>query len=108
MINRHYAGRLLGEKLDGNCVMCADKGYFALRLNRLKSPEEWTPKRQGLSFLFPKGGVGYYVSGPVAERLSTGDVLVFSGRQAGRMKVLEWGAPVGALSGAARKRSKTC
>ena len=87
--------------------MC-EEGYLAVRLNRRKSSEEWTPKRQGLSFLFPKGGGGYYVSGPVAERLSTGDVLVFSGRHAGRMEFLEWGTPVGALSGAARKRSKTC
>ena len=107
MINRHCAGRLFGEKLDGNCLMC-DEGYLALRLNRRKSPEEWTLKRQGLSFLFPNGGGGKYVSGPVAERLSTGDVLVLNGRQAGRMEFLEWGAPVGALSGAARKRQERC
>ena len=85
-----------------------EERYLTLRLNRRKSPEEWTPKRQGLSFLFPKGDVGEYVSRPIAERLSTGDVLVFNGRQAGRMEFLEWGAPVGALSGAARKRQKRC
>lgn len=65
--------------------------YLALRLNRLKSPEEWTPKGQGLSFLFPKGGVGKYVSGPVAERLSTGDVLVLNGAEAGKVCALNGG-----------------
>jgi hypothetical protein len=59
-----------------------DEDSLALRLNLLKSPEEWTPKREGLSFLFPNGGAGEYVSGRVAKRLSPGDVLVLNGRLA--------------------------
>jgi hypothetical protein len=68
-----------------------DEDSLALRLNVLKSPEEWAPKRQGLTFLFPNGGVGKYVSGPVAEPLSTGDVLVLNGRRAGRVCALRKG-----------------
>ncbi|MGO8928294.1 MAG: helix-turn-helix transcriptional regulator [Limisphaerales bacterium] len=71
-----------------------DQDYLALRLIRLKSPEEWTPERQGLSFLFPKRGVGYYVSGRVAERLSTGDVLVIKGHQTGKVCALKRGEMV--------------
>lgn len=60
----------------------------------MKSSGEWTPKGQGLSFLFAKEGVGKYVSGPVAERLSPGDVLVFDGRQAGKVWALNGGETV--------------
>jgi len=68
-----------------------DQDYLALRLNRLESTEEWVPQGQGLFFLFPKAGVGEYVSGPVTERASTGDVLVFSGREAGKVRALNGG-----------------
>ena len=72
-----------------------DEDSLALRLNLLKSPEEWAPKREGLSFLFPNGGAGEYVSGRVAKRLSPGDVLVLNGRRAGKVRALKRGeAPV--------------
>jgi AraC-like DNA-binding protein len=68
-----------------------DEDSLALRLNLLKSPEEWTPKREGLSFLFPNGGAGEYVSGRGAKRLSPGDVLVLNGRRAGKLRALKKG-----------------
>lgn len=72
-----------------------DEDYLTLRLDRLKSPKEWTPKREGLSCLFPNGGAGEYVSGRVAKRLSPGDVLVLNGRRAGKLRALKRGeAPV--------------
>jgi AraC-like DNA-binding protein len=71
-----------------------DQDYLALQLNRLQSPGEWTPNGQGLSFLFPKEGVGKYVSGPVAERLSPGDALVFNGRRAGKICAVNGGETV--------------
>jgi AraC-like DNA-binding protein len=66
-----------------------DEDYLNLRLDRLKSPEVWTPKRQELSFLLPKRGAGKYVSGPDAGRFSKGDVLVFNGRGAGKVCALK-------------------
>jgi AraC-like DNA-binding protein len=53
-----------------------NQDYLTVRLVRLKPSEEWSNERGRLSFIFPKGGHGRYVSGPVAHRLSPGDVLV--------------------------------
>jgi len=51
-------------------------GPLSLQLVRLKSPAEWTLKKEGLAFVFPNAGCGKYFVGPVARRLAPGDVLV--------------------------------
>src|ERR1017187_3955707 len=53
--------------------------HLTLRLVRLKPSEKWIPIADGLSFVFPKGGGGKYVSKAVAQRLAPGDVLVLNG-----------------------------
>jgi len=52
--------------------------HLTLRLIRLKSPEEWPHKRNGLCFVFPKGGAGKCQAGNVVQALSPGDVLVLN------------------------------
>src|ERR1017187_5305929 len=64
-----------------------DQNYFALRLVRLKPSEEWSSQKEGLCFIFPKGGVGQYVSGSAAQRLVPGDILVCEGSPEGRLSV---------------------
>jgi len=64
-----------------------DQDYFALRLVRLKASEEWSPQKDGLCFIFPKGGVGQYIGGSTAQRLVPGDVLVWEGSPGGRLCV---------------------
>jgi len=63
-----------------------DQDYFALRLVRLKSAEEWSPQKQALSFMFIKGGVGQCVNGSTAQRLGPGDVLVAEGGPGNRLR----------------------
>ena len=53
--------------------------YLTLRLVRLKAPDEWVSKQLGLCFLFPKGGAGKCLCGPLNQRLAPGDVLVMGG-----------------------------
>lgn len=53
--------------------------YLTLRLVRLKPREEWINKQGGLSFVFPKGGAGKCLCGPLNQRLASGDVLVLDG-----------------------------
>jgi len=53
--------------------------YLALRLVRLKAPDEWPMSQEGLSFVFLKGGSGKYVSGQAQQRVAPGDVLVVEG-----------------------------
>ena len=53
--------------------------YLTLRLVRLKAPDEWVSKLDGLCFLFPKGGAGKCLCGPLNQRLAPGDVLVMDG-----------------------------
>lgn len=53
-----------------------DEEFFSLRLVRLKSPEEWPTQGDGLCFVFPKDGVGYYVDGSNVQSLMPGDILV--------------------------------
>ena len=62
-----------------------DQDYFALRLVRLKSSEEWLPHKEGLCFIFPKGGIGQCVNGAVTQRLAPGDILVWEGSPGGRI-----------------------
>ena len=64
-----------------------DQDYFALRLVRLKSSEEWSSQNEGLCFIFPKGGAGQYVNGSAAQRLVPGDILVWKGSPGGRLCV---------------------
>jgi len=59
--------------------------YLTLRLVRLKPPEEWINKQSGLSFVFPKGGAGKCLCGPLDQRLSPGDVLVLDGAVGGKL-----------------------
>src|ERR1035437_6425159 len=53
--------------------------YLALRMVRLKPPEEWLNKQAGLAFVFPKGGAGKCLAGTFNQRLAPGDVLVLDG-----------------------------
>jgi len=62
-----------------------DQDYFALRLVRLKSSEEWSPQKEGLCFIFAKGGVGRCVNGAATQRLAPGDILVWEGAAGGRV-----------------------
>jgi AraC-like DNA-binding protein len=59
--------------------------YLNLRLIRLKPPEEWITKPDGLCFVFPRGGAGKCLCGPLNQRLAPGDVLVLDGAAAGRL-----------------------
>ena len=53
--------------------------HLTLRLVHLKPSEKWVHGANGLSFVFPKGGGGKYVSTEVTHRLAPGDVLVLNG-----------------------------
>ena len=59
--------------------------YLTLRLVRLKSSEEWTLSREGLSFVFFKGGSGMYVFGSNSQPLAPGDVIVMHGESGGKL-----------------------
>ena len=52
--------------------------YLCLRLVRLKSAEDWSLKREGLSILFPKGGLGTIASNAAPQRIAVGDVVVIN------------------------------
>jgi AraC-like DNA-binding protein len=62
-----------------------------LRLVRLKAGEEWLNKGDGLVFIFPKGGLGRYVSGSLTQRLAVGDVLVLNASIGGKLCTPEKG-----------------
>ena len=64
-----------------------DQDYFALRLVRLKSSDEWSFQKEGLCFIFPKEGVGQHVNGSASQRLVPGDVLVWDASSGGRLCV---------------------
>jgi AraC-like DNA-binding protein len=57
--------------------------HLTLRLVRLRPSEKWNHGANGLSFVFPKGGGGKYVSKAVTQRLVPGDVLVLNGTPEG-------------------------
>jgi len=61
--------------------------YLNLRLTRLQPPEEWTGKGDGISFVFPKGGVGQYSSGAETGQLVPGDVLALNAALGGKLCV---------------------
>ena len=60
--------------------------HLALRLVRLMTPEEWSSKREGLGFLFLKGGVGEYVTSPGEVQVKAGDVLIFGEGSQGKLR----------------------
>jgi AraC-like DNA-binding protein len=60
--------------------------HLALRLVRLMTPEEWSSKREGLGFLFFKGGVGEYVTSPGEVQVKAGDVLIFGEGSQGKLR----------------------
>ncbi len=62
-----------------------DREHLNLQLVRLKPPEDWIPRENGLSFLFGKGGVGQFVVGSVTRSLAAGDVLVLDGASKGKL-----------------------
>jgi AraC-like DNA-binding protein len=68
--------------------------YLTLRLARLKRPEEWINKQRGLSFVFPKGGAGKCVCGPLNQQLAPGDVLVLDGSVGGKLSAPDRGEMV--------------
>jgi AraC-like DNA-binding protein len=53
--------------------------HLALRLARLKYPEELDQTGEGLTFLFSKGGTGKFTSKMATHRLMPGDILAFNG-----------------------------
>jgi AraC-like DNA-binding protein len=68
--------------------------HLTLKLVRLKAPQQWATKRDGLSFLFPKGGAGKFTSGGVTQRLAPGSVLVWDGGGTGQVSVAGAGEAV--------------
>lgn len=63
------------------------QNHLTLQLVRLKPTDEWVNDGQGLAFIFPKGGVGKYVSSSVTQRLGPGDVFVLNPSAAGKLCV---------------------
>src|SRR5438067_1899625 len=61
--------------------------YLMLRRVRLKSPEEFEIKGDGLVFIFPNGGAGRYVSYAGNHNLLAGDVFVVNGAGRGKLCV---------------------
>jgi AraC-like DNA-binding protein len=57
------------------------KDYLTLEKISLEFPQEWTHQQEGLSFFFPEKGEGIYLSGPVTQNLSAGEVLVVNKNQ---------------------------
>ncbi len=68
--------------------------YLTLRLVRLKAPEEWLNQQDGLCFVFPQGGAGKCLCGPLNQRLAPGDVLVLDGAVGGKLSATDHGEMV--------------
>ena len=65
--------------------------YFVLGLFRLKTSEEWLSQGHSFSFLFPKEGRGKFFSAARDHPLASGDVLVFSEEQGGKVCAMDAG-----------------
>jgi hypothetical protein len=65
--------------------------YFVLGLFRLKTSEEWLSQGHSFSFLFPKEGRGKFFSAARDHPLASGDVLVFSEEQGGKVSAMDAG-----------------
>jgi AraC-like DNA-binding protein len=50
--------------------------YLSLKTIRLKPKEEWVYGESGISFVFPRGGIGNYIAPAGNQRLGPGDVLI--------------------------------
>jgi len=61
------------------------QNYLSLKLWRLKQGEEWSHGKSGLTFIFPKAGIGRFIAGTTTGRLATGDVLVMDGTIRGKL-----------------------
>src|SRR5271170_145495 len=59
--------------------MMNNQEHLALRMTRLKSPEELDQNGEGLFFLFSKEGAGKFTSKTATHRLLPGDILIFNG-----------------------------
>jgi AraC-like DNA-binding protein len=68
--------------------------YLTLRLIRLKPSEEWINRQGGLSFVFPKGGAGKCLCGPLNQQLAPGDVLVLDGAASSKLRAPDRGEMV--------------
>jgi len=65
--------------------------HLVLRLFRLKPSEEQLSRGPGFSFLFPREGLGTFASAAINHPLASGDVLVCSEAQGGRVCAMEAG-----------------
>jgi len=61
--------------------------FLSLRLIRLKSLERWSSEGDGLSFIFPKGGLGKFERNSIVQPLAPGDVLVIDSAAVGNLSV---------------------
>lgn len=68
-----------------NKLKLNNQDHLALRLARLKSPEELPLNQEGLTFVFARGGTGKFSSKAATSRVATGDVLVVNGSADGRL-----------------------
>jgi AraC-like DNA-binding protein len=59
--------------------------HFSLRLNRIKSAEEWSYQREGLVVLIFKTGAGKYVADGMTLMAAPGDVLILSEGAKGKL-----------------------
>jgi AraC-like DNA-binding protein len=62
--------------------------YLNLKTIRLKPKEEWVYNEEGVSFLFPRSGVGAYATGSIQQRVTPGDILVFKREMGGKLGVM--------------------
>jgi AraC-like DNA-binding protein len=60
--------------------------HLTLRLVRLKSSEEWSPKREGLVFLIFKAGAGEYVADHASVQIQAGDILILNEDKRGKLR----------------------
>ena len=65
--------------------------HLALRLLRLQSPEEWLNRGKSFALVFPKGGVGTFVSTAIRHALAPGDVLAVTEAQGGKVCAADGG-----------------
>jgi AraC-like DNA-binding protein len=69
--------------------MLNQQDHLALRLMRLKSPEELEQKGEWVTFVFSKSGSGKYTSKTATQRLSPGDILLVNSAGGGKLAVAE-------------------
>jgi hypothetical protein len=77
----------MNERRPADGVKMFSQNHLHLGSIRLKSADEWSQKREGLSFLLVKQGGGKVVSGSSVHRVGSGDVLVVEGGGAAKVSV---------------------